>query len=68
MDVQIRTYGSVKCLAKTHYPTSKFLKSPNTEDLLDALLDLIPCRNESKYIMLSMHWKEKQKAWEEKQK
>lgn len=63
--MRIRIRESIKCQANTHYPTPKFLKRLNAENLLE-LLDAISCMNGRKTIMLSMGGKGKQNAEKEK--
>ena len=60
--MHIRIWNIVKCQVNTLYSASKLLKSPNTLNLLDVLLDAISCMNGKKMIMLSINGKEKQKA------
>lgn len=63
--MHITIWDAVKWQANTCYTISKFLKSPNSINLLNVLLDAISCMNGKEMIILSMDGKEKQKAEEE---
>ena len=66
--MNIKIWDSMNCQVNTCYPTLKLLKCPNTENLLDVILNAISCMNERKIFMLSMDGKEKQKAKKRKKR
>ena len=57
MDVHIRIWDSVKSRVNTPSLTANFMKSPNTDNFLELLLDNFYCMNGAKLIMLSMDGK-----------